>query len=229
MVWGHHLQLWSLLPGSVTSSSLMSRWLPLIIPLFRRRWMSCLLREQLNHLLVVLVSILTCLWFLSILVVIILCIYFLLRCPLSDMSGRLFSMVIMLSPLIYRMLIYIFLLLSIIIISYNLFGIVCFISGRFYLLGWPQPLSFSKPSLNLFCSFAIASVSVLLSIWITSWSWFVLTSQVRGFACFCVPYWFSLDYILIFPSLTFASLRLFVSWGYVGILSACQYLYLLIS
>ena len=30
-------------------------------------WMSCLLRKQLNHLLVVLVSILACLWFLSIL------------------------------------------------------------------------------------------------------------------------------------------------------------------
>ena len=34
---------------------------------------------------------------------------------------------------------------------------------------------------------------------------------------------------LIFPSLTFTSLRLFVSWGYAGILSTCQYLYLLIS
>ena len=32
-----------------------------------------------------------------------------------------------------------------------------------------------------------------------------------------------------FPSLTFASLRLFVSWCYAGILSTCQYLYLLIS
>ena len=32
-----------------------------------------------------------------------------------------------------------------------------------------------------------------------------------------------------FPSLTFASLILFVSWGYVGILSTCQYLHLLIS
>ena len=48
------------------------------------------------------------------------------------MYGSLFSMVIMLSPLIYRMLIYIFLLLSIIIISYDLFGTMCLISGRFY-------------------------------------------------------------------------------------------------
>ena len=43
------------LPCFITSSSLMSRWLPFIIPIFRRRWMSCLLREQLNHLQVVLV------------------------------------------------------------------------------------------------------------------------------------------------------------------------------
>ena len=61
---------------------------------------------------------------------------------LSDMYCSLFSMVIMLSPLIYRMLIYIFLLLSIIIVSYNLFGTTCLISGRFCLLGLPQPLRF---------------------------------------------------------------------------------------
>ena len=201
--------------------------------------MSCLLREWLNHLLVVLVSILACLWFLSILmasgpylpcsVLIIICIYLLLRCQLSDMCGSLFSVVIMLSPLICRMLIYIFLLLSIIVISYDLFGTICLISGRFYLFGWPQPLRFSQPSLNIFCSFAILRVSVLLSIWMTSWSWFALSRQVSGLAHFCVPYWFGLADILIFPSQTFASHRPFVSWGYVGILSICHYLYLLIS
>ena len=90
---------------------------------------------------------------------------------LSDMCGSLFSMVIMLSPLIYRMLIYIFLLLSIINISYGLFGTTWLISGRFYLLGWPHPLAFSQPSLNSFDSFAIARVSILLSIWMTSWFW----------------------------------------------------------
>ena len=147
----------------------------------------------------------------------------------SSTSGSLFSMVIMLSSLIYRMLIYIFLLLSTIIVSYNLFGTICLISGRFYLLGWPQYLGFSLPSLNLFCSFAIVRVSVLLSIWMTSWSWFTLSGQVRGLSYPCVPYWFALDYILIFPSVTFVSLRPLVSWGYVGILSACQYPYLLIS
>ena len=36
-------------------------------------------------------------------------------------------------------------IVSIIIISYNLFGTICLISGRFYLLGWPQPLVFSLP------------------------------------------------------------------------------------
>ena len=68
----------------------------------------------------VLVSILACLWFLSILVassrylscsvLIIICMYLLLRC-----HGSLFG-TIMLPPLICRMLIYIFLLLSIIVI-----------------------------------------------------------------------------------------------------------------
>ena len=69
-------------------------------------------------------------------------------------------MVIMLFPLIYRMLIYIFILLSIIIVSYILLHIMCFISGRLYLLGWPQPLAFLWPSPNLFCSFATAWVLV---------------------------------------------------------------------
>ena len=203
--------------------------------------MHCLWREWLNHLLVVLVSIsiLVCLWFLHVLVasspylswniLIIICIYLLLRCELSDMWGSLFSVVIMLSPLICRMPIYIFLSLSIIIISYNLFCTMCLISGRFYLLGWPQPLEFSLPSLNLCCSFAITGVSILLSMWMTSWSWFTLSGQVRGLAHFCVPYWFSFDYLLIYPSLTFASHRPFFSWGCFGILSTFQYVYLLIS
>ena len=57
-----------ILPCSVTSSNLMSRWQQLIILLFRGRLMIFLLREQLNPLLVVLVSVLVCLWCLSILV-----------------------------------------------------------------------------------------------------------------------------------------------------------------
>ena len=35
---------------------------------------------------------------------------------------------------------------------------------------------------NLFCSFAIANVCILLSIWMTSWSLFALSRQVRGHA-----------------------------------------------
>ena len=50
--------------------------------------------------------------------------------------------------------------------------------------------------------------------------------RAHSFLC---SYWLGLDYILIFPSLTFASLRLLVSWGNAGILSTCQYLVLLIS
>ena len=167
MVQGHHLQLRSCPP------------LFHIILLFRRRLMSFLLREWLNPLLVVLVSVVVCLWFLSILgasgpfltwsILIIIYIH-LKRCLLLDMYGSLSTMVIMLFLLIYSMLIFIFLLLSIMTISYTLFGIMCLISGRSYLLGWPQPLWFLQPSPNLFCSLAIGKVSLLLSVWMTSWS-----------------------------------------------------------
>ena len=145
------------------------------------------------------------------------------------MYGSLSSRVILPFPLICRMLIYMFPLLSIIIVFYVLCGIMCLISGRFYLLGLPQPLEFLCPSPNLFCSIAIAKVCILLSIWMTSLSLFALSGQVRGHACFCVPCWSIWVYISIFPSQTFASLRPLLSWGYVGILSACQYLCLLIS
>ena len=87
-------------------------------------------------------------------------------------------------PLIFRMLIYMFPLLSIIAGFYILFGVMCLISGGFYLLGLPQPLGFSHPSLNLFCSFAIAKICILSSIWMISWSLFTLSRQVRGHACF---------------------------------------------
>ena len=62
--------------------------------------------------------------------------------------------------------------LSIIVISYILFGVMCLINGRFSLLGLPQPPGFLHPSQNLFCSFAIPKVCILLSIWLTSWSLF---------------------------------------------------------
>ena len=56
-----------ILPCSMTSDNLMSRQQQLIILLFRGRLMSFLLRVQWNPLLVVLVSILVCLWCLSVL------------------------------------------------------------------------------------------------------------------------------------------------------------------
>ena len=145
------------------------------------------------------------------------------------MYGSLSSMVIMPYPLIYRMLIYMFSLLSIIVISYILFGIMCLISRRFYLLALPQPLGFLHLSPNLFCSFATTRLCILVSIWMTSWYLFTLNGQVRGHAHFCVLCWSVLVYISIFPSLTFASLRPLLFWGYVGILSICQYFCLLIS
>ena len=43
--------------------------------------------------------------------------------------------------------------------------------------GLVQPLGFSQPSLNLSFSFTITRYSVLLSIWMTSWSWFALRGR----------------------------------------------------
>ena len=173
-----------------------------------------------------LISILACLWYLSILgafipysiwsILIILCTFLLLRCQLLKMYGSLSSRVILPFPLIYRMLIYMLPLLSSIIVFYILFGIMCLISGRFYLLGWPQPLGFLHPSKNLFCSFAITKVCILLSNWMISRSLFALSKQVRGHTCFCVPCWSVLAYTLIFPSQTFTSLSPLLFWVVLG-------------
>ena len=107
------------------------------------------------------------------------------------MYGSLSSRVIMPFPLIYRMLIYMFPLLSIIIISYILFGIMC-------------PYQWKVLPFK---------VCILLSIWMTFWSSFALSGWVRGHACFCVPCWSVLVYISIFPGQTFASLSPLLSWG----------------
>ena len=133
-----------------------------------------------------------CLLFLNILVssgpyltlisLIIICIYLPLRCLLSDMSSSLFSVVIMLFPLISRMPIYIFLLLSIMINFYDLFGRIH--QWKVLPFGRATGLGFSQPSLNLSCSFTITRVSILLSFWMTSYSWFTLSGQVRGLAHF---------------------------------------------
>ena len=70
------------------------------------------------------------------------------KMPTLKTYGSLSSRVILLFALIYRMLIYMFPLLSIIFIFYILFGIMCLISGRFYPLGLPRPLGFLHPSLH---------------------------------------------------------------------------------
>ena len=67
MVWGHHLQLRSHPPLFCDFRAVMSRQQQLINLLFRRRLMSFLLRVQQNPPQVVPVSILACLWYLSIL------------------------------------------------------------------------------------------------------------------------------------------------------------------
>ena len=149
-----------------------------------------------------LVSIPVCLLFLSILVVsdpyltwislIVVCtISLLLRCLLSQMYGTVFNMVIMLSPLISRMITYIFQLLSNIIIFYSMFGKIDSISGKFYLFGWPKALEFSRPSLNLSCSLSIARISILLSFWMISWSLFALSRQAKVHVYFCIIFWFN--------------------------------------
>ena len=80
------------------------------------------------------------------------------------MYGNLFNEVIMLSPLISRMLLYIFLFSIIIVAFSDLFGKIHHISGKFYLLGWPQPLRFSLSSLDPFCSFVNTKVFLLVFI-----------------------------------------------------------------
>ena len=120
------------------------------------------------------------------------------------MYGSLFSMVIMLSPLIYRMLIYIFLLLSIIIISYDLFVTMCLISGRFYPLGLATaPEGFYFPHKTYFVPLPLQGLAYCyLYLDLTSWSLFMLNRQVSGhhlFLCsLLVQAWI---YTSIFPSL----------------------------
>ena len=78
-------------------------------------------------------------------------------------------------------------------------------------------MSLTKPILFLCCCKSLCIVIYLEDILvIVHFKW-----EVRGHICFCVPCWSVLVYISIFPSLTFASLRPFVLWGYVGILSTC--------
>ena len=137
------------------------------------------------------------------------------------MYGSLSRRVILLFPLIYRMLIYLFPLLSIFIIFYILTGIMCLIS----LL---QSLGFLPTSQNLFCSFAVTRACVILFIWMISWSLFALSGQVRGHACF-VFLLVCLGLHINLSKLDLASLSPLLFWGCARIWSTCHYLYLMIS
>ena len=80
--------------------------------------------------------------------IITICTYLLLRCLLSDRCGTLFNGEISLFLLISRMLIYMFILLSITITFYGLFGNTNLVSGRFCHFGWLWALGFSTHSLT---------------------------------------------------------------------------------
>ena len=91
------------------------------------------------------------------------CTYLFLRCQLLDRYGHLFNWAIMLFLLMWRMLIYTFLLLSITITFYVLFGNTNLINRRFCPLGWLWPQGFFL-TLNPYCYFAIVRVFMTLFI-----------------------------------------------------------------
>ena len=98
------------------------------------------------------------------------------------------NVVIMLSPLISRMLIYIFLLLRVILFFFMICLAKYTISGKFCLLRWPQPLGFSQPSLNLSCSFAIIRFPYCY-LFSCLGPDTLLSGQARGNIHFCVHYY----------------------------------------
>ena len=126
MVKGHHIQLGCHPPLFRNFKWFNSTAAKTHYPIIQKRLMSRYPRMPLDHQLVVLAFIQLYLLFLDALVVydqyqilsdlICICTYLLLRCQLSDRYGNLFNKVIMLSILISRMLIYIFLLLNITVI-----------------------------------------------------------------------------------------------------------------
>ena len=131
------------------------------------------------------------------------------------MYGSLSSMVIMSFPLISKMHVYKFPLLSIIVILfYLLFGIICLISGRFYLLGLPWPLgyymSLTKPILFLCCHKDLHIVICLDDILVLVHCKWAGKRANSVFVFLVGPSWV---YISIFPSLTFGSLRPFTFLG----------------
>ena len=163
--------------------------------------MTCLLRRLYNLLLMVLLSIPVCLLFLSILGVsglyftlsslIVIHTSLLLRCLLSDMYGNLFSIVIMLSPLISRILIYIFQLLSIIIFR------ICLEKYAISVESLPFTLA-TAPSI-----FTALTKHIMFLYWQKGFHIFICLDDIfvlihykweRGHSHFCVLYWFTLPH-----------------------------------
>ena len=89
------------------------------------------------------------------------CKYLFLLHTLSDIHSNLLNKVIMSFLLISKMLIYIFLLLSVKVIIYILFGNTSLVSGQFCHLGWLMLLEFSIHLLNLYSSFTDTEVFVV--------------------------------------------------------------------
>ena len=139
---------------------------------------------------------------------------------LLDMSGSLFSMVIMLSPVTYRMLIYIP------VIKHHhhflqFFLAQCTLSEESFAF-W---VGLTKPILFLCHCKGFCIVIYLDDILV------LVCSKGAGkrAASFLCSLLVRCGLHINFLSLTFPSLRLLISWGYGGILSTCHYLYLLIS
>ena len=156
---------------------------------------------------------------------IIICIYILLGCLLWDMSDSLFSMVIMLSPLTSRMLIYIFLLLSVIIHFCNLFGTICPISGMFFgLVTVPRVFTaLAKPILFL-CHCKGFSVVIYLDNILVLVCCELAGKSAVSFLCSLLVH---LELHINFSKSELCHTQTFL--GYVWILYICQYLCLLIS
>ena len=107
--------------------------------------------------------------------------------------------------LISRMLVFIFLLLSITIIFYISFGKMNLISGKFIFQLAQTPKAFTSLT-YLYCFFVNTRVFLLLYIWMISWFWLILHVWARGHILFGASDWFILDYTLIFPNLNYVLL-----------------------
>ena len=100
--------------------------------------------------------------------------------------------------MILRMLIYIFLLLSITKLLYGLSGNTNLFSWKVLSFGLDQLLGFSLHLLIPYCSFADARVFMLKFICMLSWTWRTQSVLAGGHKSICILYWFIVDSILIF-------------------------------